>query len=105
MLSISPTEEDMSDEALKDAMQELPSRAIVVIEDVDALFTPSRQTKVRLASSPHNLNFTGLTQNLVNSKALIEIFSQTAGSTCEFWVNPVNFTFQASASRGRWRTG
>jgi hypothetical protein len=29
----------------------------------------------------------------VNSKALIGIFSQTAGSTCEFWVNPVNFTF------------
>ena len=52
MLFISPTEEDMSDEALKDAMQELPSRAIVVIEDVDALFTRSRQTKVRLASSP-----------------------------------------------------
>jgi hypothetical protein len=29
----------------------------------------------------------------VNSKAFIGIFSQTAGSTCEFWVNPVNFTF------------
>jgi hypothetical protein len=27
-------------------------------------------------------------------KALIEIFSHTAGSTCEFWVNPVNFTLQ-----------
>jgi hypothetical protein len=26
------------------------------------------------------------------NKALIEIFSQTAGSTCEFWANPVNFT-------------
>jgi hypothetical protein len=25
-------------------------------------------------------------------KALIEILGQTAGSTCEFWVNPVNFT-------------
>jgi hypothetical protein len=24
---------------------------------------------------------------------LIGIFSQTAGSTCKFWVNPVNFTF------------
>jgi hypothetical protein len=30
----------------------------------------------------------------VNSKALIGIFSQTAGSTCEFWANPVNFTCQ-----------
>ena len=38
-----------------------------------------------------NLNFTGLTQNLVNSKALKGIFSQTAGSTCEFWVNLVSF--------------
>jgi hypothetical protein len=26
-------------------------------------------------------------------KALIGIHRQTAGSTCEFWVNPVNFTF------------
>ena len=26
-------------------------------------------------------------------RALIGIFSQTAGSTCEVWVNPVNFTF------------
>jgi hypothetical protein len=24
------------------------------------------------------------------------IFSQTAGSTCEFWVNPVNFTFRCA---------
>jgi hypothetical protein len=29
---------------------------------------------------------------VANSKALIGIFSQTAGSTCEFWVNPVDFT-------------
>jgi hypothetical protein len=27
-------------------------------------------------------------------KAIIGIFSQTAGSTCEFWVNPVNFTLE-----------
>jgi hypothetical protein len=39
-----------------------------------------------------NLKFTGLTQIWVNSKALMGISSQTAGSTCEFWVNPVNFT-------------
>jgi hypothetical protein len=28
-------------------------------------------------------------------KALIGIYSQNAGSTCEFWVNPVNFTLKA----------
>ena len=40
-----------------------------------------------------NLKFTGLTQKIwANSKALIWIFSQTAGSTCNLWVNPVNFT-------------
>ena len=30
-------------------------------------------------------------------KALIGIFSQTAGSTCKFWVNPVDFTFAVSS--------
>jgi hypothetical protein len=41
-----------------------------------------------------NLKFTGLTQKIwANSKALIWIFSQTAGSTCNLWVNPVDFTF------------
>jgi hypothetical protein len=34
------------------------------------------------------LKSTGLTQNI----GIIGIFSQTAGSTCEFRVNPVNFT-------------
>jgi hypothetical protein len=33
----------------------------------------------------------------VNSKALVGIFSQTAGSTCEFLVSPVNFTFALPA--------
>ena len=37
----------------------------------------------------------------VNSEALIGIFSQTAGSTCEFWVNPVNFTFRHDGGRPR----
>ena len=42
---------------------------------------------------PRNLKSIGLTQNLgFNSKALIGIFSQTAGSACEFWVNHVDFT-------------
>jgi hypothetical protein len=31
----------------------------------------------------------------------IGIFSQTAGSTCEFWVNPVNFTLAAAATPRR----
>ena len=31
----------------------------------------------------------------VNSKALIMNSIKTAGSTCNFWVNPVNFTFRA----------
>jgi hypothetical protein len=31
--------------------------------------------------------------NLKFTRALIGIFSQTAGPTCEFWVNPVNSTF------------
>jgi hypothetical protein len=30
-----------------------------------------------------------------SNKALIVIFSQTSGSTCEFWVNPVNVIFGA----------
>ena len=29
----------------------------------------------------------------VKSKALIWIFRENVGSICEFWVNPVNFTF------------
>ena len=33
-------------------------------------------------------------------QALIGIFSQIAGTSCEFWVNPVNFTFQACGGRG-----
>ena len=47
------------------------------------------------ASDTINLKFTGLTQNLGQlDTALIGIFSQTAGSACEFWVNPVNFTLR-----------
>jgi hypothetical protein len=34
------------------------------------------------------------------SKALIGIFSQTAGSTCECWVNPVTFTFREGGTKG-----
>jgi hypothetical protein len=34
-------------------------------------------------------------------EALIEIFSQTAGSTCEFGANAVNFTLQVRVRAGR----
>jgi hypothetical protein len=40
-----------------------------------------------------NLKFTGLAQNLRQLfVSYIVIFSQTAGSTCEFWLNPVQFS-------------
>ena len=50
-----------------------------------------------VAQRGRNLKFTGYgwSRIWVNSKAPIGIFSQTAGSTCEFWVNPVNFTFES----------
>jgi hypothetical protein len=35
----------------------------------------------------------------VNFRYLIGIFSQNAGSTCEFWVNPVDFTLDNWAER------
>jgi hypothetical protein len=31
------------------------------------------------------------------------ILSQTAGSTCEYWVNPVNFTFGAFDEPSAWK--
>jgi hypothetical protein len=53
-----------------------------------------------------NLKFTGLTQNLGQlQQSLIGIFSQTAGSTCEFWVNPVNYTFWPCGAGPRARHG
>jgi hypothetical protein len=41
-----------------------------------------------------NLKSQGWPRVWVSSTALVGIFSQTAGSTCKFWVNPVNFTFR-----------
>jgi hypothetical protein len=55
--------------------------------------------KGRAGSDP-NLKFTGLTQNLGQLyEALIGIFTQTAGSTCAFWVSPVNFISVRSSRR------
>ena len=39
------------------------------------------------------VKLTGLAQTLDRLKTLIGIFSQTAGPTCEFWANPVDFAF------------
>ena len=51
-----------------------------------------------------NLKFTGLTQNLGQRYgSLIGISIQNAGPTCEFWVNPVNFTLQMDPGRGSLR--
>jgi hypothetical protein len=49
----------------------------------------------RTSARAANLKFIRLTQHLaVNSKTSLPwIFSQTAGSTCEVWVNPANFIF------------
>eukprot|EP01052_Picozoa_sp_SAG31_P026612 SAG31_NODE_2426_length_5721_cov_11.664176_1_plen_409_part_00 len=44
---VSPSEQEMTDEAFRDAMQELPPNAIVVLEDVDALFSQNRVNKMR----------------------------------------------------------
>jgi len=52
---LSPTEEDMTDASLKDALQELPAKSLVVIEDVDALFSKTRQRKVS-----NQITFSGL---------------------------------------------
>jgi hypothetical protein len=55
---------------------------------------------------PRNLKSIGLTQNLgFSSKALIGIFSQTAGSACELWVNPVDFTVQVDEKVRRGAAG
>mmetsp|Transcript_12113 Transcript_12113/g.13932 ORF Transcript_12113/g.13932 Transcript_12113/m.13932 type:complete len:491 (-) Transcript_12113:11-1483(-) len=52
---LSPTDPEMNDDILRSAIQNLPERAIVVLEDVDALFTRDRQVQTRNA-----LTFSGL---------------------------------------------
>ena len=52
---LSPTDEYMSDDALRHAVQNLPEKSVVIMEDIDALFSSERQTKTR-----NTLSFSGL---------------------------------------------
>eukprot|EP00414_Alexandrium_minutum_P000959 CAMPEP_0113834172 /NCGR_PEP_ID=MMETSP0328-20130328/8290_1 /TAXON_ID=39455 /ORGANISM="Alexandrium minutum" /LENGTH=382 /DNA_ID=CAMNT_0000802473 /DNA_START=24 /DNA_END=1169 /DNA_ORIENTATION=- /assembly_acc=CAM_ASM_000350 len=53
---LSPTHPELDDDSLKSAIEKVPENAIVVLEDVDALFGKGREKKVH--SSP--LTFSGL---------------------------------------------
>jgi len=53
---LSPTHPELSDDSLKSAIERVPDNAIVVLEDVDALFGKGREKKVH--QSP--LTFSGL---------------------------------------------
>jgi len=51
-----PTHPDMTDDSLRDAVNDLPDDAIVVFEDIDSLFAKDRSNKV----SKSSLTFSGL---------------------------------------------
>merc|ERR1712127_85811 len=53
---LSPTHPELSDDSLKSAIERVPDNAIVVLEDVDALFGKDREKKIN--QSP--LTFSGL---------------------------------------------
>jgi len=53
---LSPTHPEMTDDSIKSAVQKAPSRSIIILEDVDALFTKDREKKIQ--QSP--LTFSGL---------------------------------------------
>merc|ERR1712151_991673 len=53
---LSPTHPELSDDSLKSAIERVPDNAIVVLEDVDALFGRGREKKIQ--QSP--LTFSGL---------------------------------------------
>ena len=53
---LSPTHPEMTDDSIKSAVLKAPSRSIVILEDVDALFSKTREKKVQ--QSP--LTFSGL---------------------------------------------
>merc|ERR1712127_754255 len=44
---LSPTHPELSDDSLKSAIEKVPDNAIVVLEDVDALFGKDREKKIR----------------------------------------------------------
>ncbi|RHY32127.1 hypothetical protein DYB32_002827 [Aphanomyces invadans] len=54
--NLQPTHPHMTDDSLQTAMEQLPKKSIVVLEDIDALFTKSRRKKVANSS----LTFSGL---------------------------------------------
>jgi chaperone BCS1 len=51
-----PTDPRFTDDALADAIKEAPSRSIIVLEDVDALFDKNRETK----NAKMSISFSGL---------------------------------------------
>lgn len=53
---LSPTHPELSDDSLKSAIERVPDNAIIVLEDVDALFGKNREKKIQ--QSP--LTFSGL---------------------------------------------
>uniref|UniRef100_A0A7S2DIS1 AAA+ ATPase domain-containing protein n=1 Tax=Haptolina brevifila TaxID=156173 RepID=A0A7S2DIS1_9EUKA len=53
---LSPTHPEMTDDSIKSAVQKAPSRSILILEDVDALFSKERKKKIE--QSP--LTFSGL---------------------------------------------
>jgi len=53
---LQPSHPDMTDDGLKSAVQNAPSSSLIVLEDVDALFTKDREVKV----AKSNLTFSGL---------------------------------------------
>ena len=52
---LTPTSDEMDDDSLRNAIQRLPKKAVLVIEDVDALFTKDREGKVT-----NGLTFSGM---------------------------------------------
>jgi len=71
---LSPTHPELSDDSLKSAIERVPDNAIVVLEDVDALFGKNREKKVH--QSP--LTFSGLLNALDgigNHEGLIFVLS------------------------------
>jgi len=71
---LSPTHPELSDDSLKSAIEKVPDKAIVVLEDVDALFGKNREKKVQ--QSP--LTFSGLLNALDgvgNHEGLVFILS------------------------------
>jgi len=56
---LSPSHPDMSDDAMKSAVQRVPAKSIIVLEDVDALFD-GRKKKTEGSGKQNSLTFSGL---------------------------------------------